>query len=413
MAFSELIKGFDKIRDYMRDFYILGFKSRNDFTIKSARTYDDEKRRIEGYLFPYVCWESDKRGKRVYVSLDASHLNSNPLYNAWKAKSFTDRDITLHFAILSALKQGECGISELTDRVCALTEGVFESQTVRLKANEYAAEGLLAKTRKGKTDYYALPPLGLESMPVPRENLLNAVRFFQGAAPFGFVGSTILDQEREQNDCFGMKHHYIVHTLEDGVLLACLQAMTEQRVVRFVQQSSRLGRESTIHGIPLQIFVSAQTGRRYLCLYTPGTQRLHSFRLDFIKTVEALEPVEDYASLRQRLDSATPKCWGVSFGGGTRRGRVLRVKLWIDEEAETYVLHRIRREGRGGCLERLEPNVFLYSRECHDPGESMQWVKTFTGRILSLEGASKETVEQFYSDMARMSAMYAQPGGEG
>ena len=50
MAYSELIKNFDKIRDYMRDFYVYGFKSRDDYTKKSARSYDDEKRRIESWL---------------------------------------------------------------------------------------------------------------------------------------------------------------------------------------------------------------------------------------------------------------------------------------------------------------------------------------------------------------------------
>ncbi len=32
MAFNELIKNFDHIRQMMRDFYIFGFKSRADFT---------------------------------------------------------------------------------------------------------------------------------------------------------------------------------------------------------------------------------------------------------------------------------------------------------------------------------------------------------------------------------------------
>ena len=34
--FQELIKNFDRIRDYMRQFYVYGFKSRNDFDAKSA-----------------------------------------------------------------------------------------------------------------------------------------------------------------------------------------------------------------------------------------------------------------------------------------------------------------------------------------------------------------------------------------
>ena len=48
--FNELIKNYEKIREYMRDFYVYGFKSRDEYNEKSLRSYDDEKRRIESYL---------------------------------------------------------------------------------------------------------------------------------------------------------------------------------------------------------------------------------------------------------------------------------------------------------------------------------------------------------------------------
>ena len=44
MAYSELIKNFDRIRDYMREFYVYGFKSREEYDKKSARSYDNERR---------------------------------------------------------------------------------------------------------------------------------------------------------------------------------------------------------------------------------------------------------------------------------------------------------------------------------------------------------------------------------
>ena len=52
--FQELIKNFDRIRDYMRQFYVYGFKVRNDFQDKSPRTYDNERRRIESWLADYT-----------------------------------------------------------------------------------------------------------------------------------------------------------------------------------------------------------------------------------------------------------------------------------------------------------------------------------------------------------------------
>ena len=32
MAYNELVKNFKRIRDYMREFYVYGFKSRDEFT---------------------------------------------------------------------------------------------------------------------------------------------------------------------------------------------------------------------------------------------------------------------------------------------------------------------------------------------------------------------------------------------
>jgi len=408
VPFSELIKNFNKTRDYMRDFYIYGFKARGDFSAKSPRTYDDEKRRIESWLDRYVRWENDSRGKRVYISLDASEMDANPLYAAWKSRSFTDNDITLHFVMLSVLQSGEKNVAELTDAVCEISGRTFEAQTVRNKANEYMAEGLLRKEKRGKTDYYRLSGLTLESLPADKNRLLEAICFFQETAPFGFTGSTILDQNDAINEIFRFKHHYIVHTLEDGVLYELLRAVQEKRRVLFTQQSSRLAIEAQQVCIPLQIFISVQSGRRYVCAYIERTKRFHNFRLDFIKKAKLLDAVEAFDELQKRLDRAKRFCWGVSFGGSARK-QTLHVKLHIDEEKEKYVLERLRREGRGGEIKRVEKDTFLYIKELYDTTEMMAWVKSFTGRILSLEGTNREAIRNFYSDMERMAAMY---GGE-
>ena len=54
-SYSELIKSFERIRSYMREFYVYGFKSREEYNRKSARSYDDERRRIESWLGDYFC----------------------------------------------------------------------------------------------------------------------------------------------------------------------------------------------------------------------------------------------------------------------------------------------------------------------------------------------------------------------
>ena len=106
MAYSELIKNFDRIRDYMRQFYVYGFKSRNEYDKKSARSYDNERRRIESWLGDFMGFRQTADGKNVFLSVDSRSIPRNPLYNAFKAKSFTAGDVTFHFYVLDLLQDG-------------------------------------------------------------------------------------------------------------------------------------------------------------------------------------------------------------------------------------------------------------------------------------------------------------------
>lgn len=84
-------------------------------------------------------------------------------------------------------------------------------------------------------------PFLLRDCRFPWEQLLTAVTYFQEAAPFGFIGSTILDQENQSNEWFQFKHHFIVHTLEDGVLADVLTAIRQQKRISFENRSTRSG----------------------------------------------------------------------------------------------------------------------------------------------------------------------------
>lgn len=404
-AFSELIRNFDKIRDFMRDFYIYGSKRRGDFDGKSARTYDNEKRRIESYLGPYVQWNHDAGGKRTFVSLNSAQIKSNPLYAAWKSKAFTDGDIMLHFALLDVLRDGGAKhAGQLTEEISALLDHTFDVQTVRGKCREYEAQGILRSEKQGRTLLYSL---STEALPPA---LYDAVAFFSEAAPLGEIGSFLLEGADVPNDTFRFKHHFIVHTLEDDILLELLQAMREKRQVRMVNFSQRSKMEYPCTGTPLKIFSSAVTGRRYVCLWLDGYRRnFVTRRLDYVASVELLAPDAQYDEKHAALENALPQVWGVSFSD--LRQEQLYMKLWIDEETEGYVLERVQREGRGGSVKRLSENVYLYTVDLYDSSEILPWVKTFTGRILLLESSNPEVTRRFYSDMERMRRMYL-PEGE-
>ena len=128
MAYSELIKNFSKIREYISQFFIYGFKSRNEYDSKSARSYDNERRRIESWLGDYMSFRQNPDGKNVFFAVDSRSIPSNPLYNVFKAKSFTSNDITLHFCILDMLADS-CKLSagEIAEKLSNEYLSVFEN----------------------------------------------------------------------------------------------------------------------------------------------------------------------------------------------------------------------------------------------------------------------------------------------
>ena len=130
-SFSELIKSFDKTRDYIRDFFIYGFKVRNEFTGKSSRTYDDEKRRAESWLGDIFRYDNTRRGKQVSITVDSGHISENPLYSAYYSKSFTDNDIKLHFMLMDILDGKSLNVREITESLNSTYGQLFDEQTVR------------------------------------------------------------------------------------------------------------------------------------------------------------------------------------------------------------------------------------------------------------------------------------------
>ena len=404
--FQELIKSFAKSRDYVRDFFVYGFKTREDFSQKSGRTYDNERRRIESWLSHYIQRDYSPQGKSISIVLNSNLLLTNPLYRVWKSKSFTDNDIMLHFFLMDLLQDKEPRtIEELTSEIFTNYDVLFEPQLIRKKVKEYEKEGLLTCQKSGKQyRYLCKDPLAF-SIPDELPALLDAVRFYHIAAPLGIVGSTILDNQKTDNDLFTTKHGFFVHSLEDEIVLALLAAIQEHKSVVLTQQSTKTKLIQSIQGLPLKFFVSTRTGRRYLCLYLPAKERFTNLRLDSIKEVKTKDIANDYETYKQALERNLSKIFGVSFGTAHTNDQI-KLTLQIDEEKEAFILDRLLREGRGGTVTKIEKNIFTYEIEVFDGNEMMPWVKTFIGRIVSFESNKQYLKNKFYYDVNRMIAMY-------
>lgn len=399
MAYKELVKDISSVREYLRDFLIFGFRTRKDFSGKSARTYDDERRRIEGWLGGALSYEYRTGGKAVFLSLDAASLPTNPLFRAFEAKSFTDNDITLHFFLLTLLADGRARHAEEIQAGLNDAHGrYFETSTLRRKLAEYEALGLLAVTKRGTKKCYTLAPLTASALLGPLSHAAALLQFARGAMPLSVVGHFLSDGLPDAS--VRMKHSYLSAVLEEEVLLALLSAIREKRAVLLTKQ-----KDETVSVLPLRILWSTQTGRHYLLARTLTRRRLSVFRLDAVRSAAPLkEPLETEAGDHRLPAKLLRPLWGTSTA--QRRPEVLTMTVTIDENEEFFIVQRLRRESRGGHVEQLYSGLWRFTRKVADAGEMQNWIKTFTGRIASLESTSGRTEERFADDIRRMSEMY-------
>lgn len=398
--FHELIKNFPKTREYVRDFFVYGFKTRNEFKEKSPRTYDNERRRLESWLSPYIRKDYVSKGSNISLAIDSNLLDDNPLFRVWKTRSFTDNDIVLHFLILDLLQDGRpLTAEEITDRLLTEYEALFDTQTVRRKCNAYAREGLLDKKKSGKTVLFSHDS-ELTHWLKANEEVTDALAFYQIAECFGIIGSYLTDQLDSHNRSFRVKHSFFVHTLEDEILLQLLGAMAQKQRIRLEIKSSRTQTAVCADCVPLKIFVSARSGRRFLCGFTEKGKRFTCYRLDSIKKVLPLDHSGRYEELSTQLGRNLPKLWGVSFQGPEdRRLDRLTMTLQVLEPEEHYIVERLIREGRGGTVTRTAQDTYTYEISVFDCNEMLPWIRTFIGRILSLECTAKSVEQKFYRDL--------------
>lgn len=405
MAYSELIKNYERIRYYMRQFYVYGFKSRGEYDAKSARSYDNERRRIESWLGEYMCFRQDAGGKQVFLSVDSRNIFHNPLYQSFKAKSFTDKDITLHFYLLDILADGQAfSIKEIIkrlDETLSQFERPFplDESTVRNKLREYEQLGLLTSQKQGRITLYQLPkePLDLHTWE-------EALSFYSEENPLGVVGSFLLDQLENPPQHFTFKHHFLLHALDSQILCTLLMSIREHRRVEFTAHSSGGGAPASRKGYPMKIFISSQTGRQYLLYYYIPTRRLLFQRIDAI--VEVIPGPEDpsYQTYEQSYRRFRKKLWGVSTGT-THTLEHLEMTIHINAN-EPHILQRLEREKRFGQVEKLDAYTYRFSADVYDATEMLPWLRTFIGRIVALQCSNQQVTDTFYADLRQMLALY-------
>ncbi|MBC1566797.1 WYL domain-containing protein [Listeria booriae] len=405
-SFNELIKNFAVIRNYVREFYVYGFKQREDFTEKSGRSYDNVRRRVESYLREYVDVEQQGSGKALRLFIDPNGITENQMFAVWQAKSFTKNDVFLHFVLMDIFQMGEAySVNQVlaridTDYLVCFADGfLIEALTLRKKLAEYVELGVLQRESRGREVYFSRVA-GV----VLSDRAKMALQFFKEMAPLGVLGHYLLQQEKALDSVFSYKHYFVMHVLEEQVCLDLLEAIRAERWVLL----SLYGRERVVRFMPVKLLVSAQSGRRYVVGKSKRGQFFAFHRLDQIEFVELDEVATDFEVDVAHFDEVRKFMWSAGFD--RRVVHELRVTLCIDEVRESYMLERIRNEGRHGTLTRVTANRFVYAIATYDLNGMKPFLRTFIGRIEKIDAQDDAWERQFYAELADMYRLYFEEG---
>lgn len=416
MAYRELIKNFTKIREYLRDFYVYGFKNRDDFAInsKSARTYDDEKRRLESWLGDYMCFTKTSEGKTVFLSIDPRNVQHNPLYKTWKTKSFTDIDITLHFILLDILIEAKNSLSlkSILKQIDFYLKdfknpNTVDESTIRKKLNEYISEGIIKNQKNGKSIIYSInSPYEFTD----KNSLNDILNFYSEIAPCGVIGSFLLDKVELKNfelkNHFNFKHHYITSSMDSEILCEIFTAIRQRKTIEIEVQNRKTKINSKINVLPLQIFISVQSGRQYLLGFDFNHKQISSFRLDNMNSVKILNVANDYEKKRLDLEKLKKNMWGVSTKSDFN-SEIEHIDFTITfEKYENFIYKRLLREKRTGTVTKIDENHIKFEIDVYNSEELIPWIRTFICRITEIHFSNENLENRFKSDIQKMYEMY-------
>ena len=407
MQYSELIKNFERVRETMRDFFVYGFRTRSEYTKKSSRSYDDERRRLESWLGDYMYFRQTPDGKNIFLTIDSRAVSHNPLYAAWKSKSFTDGDITLHFLLMDILDTPETiltltEITEQIDEKLSLfpSARLYDESTVRKKLKEYTEEGIVKSEKRGRNMVYRR---AVGDAPLPDPDFLD---FFSEVSPCGVVGAFLLDKTGDHDNHFAFKHHYIAGAMDSGVMYELFRAMKGKRLVTLELYVRAREQTRVYEAVPLRILISVQSGRQYLMAYVPRYGRISSCRLDSIVSVNQGVLAEDYDMRREEFEQMRSHLWGVSTHGASRDA-LEHVEFTVRfEDNEQHIFTRLKREKRCGTVVGLDNHTARFSADVYDSSELVPWIRTFIRRITEIHFSNPELDRQFREDLNAMYRLY-------
>lgn len=412
-----LIRDYENIRQILRDIYIFGCFTRDDFIEMgiSGRKYDNEQRRISAYL-PDKFIQKRRIDKKVllYCSYQMEDSEKNYLADTYRNKSFTSLDIMAFFFVQQILSNGqEMTATELLDSMPNYNDSVvFTKDNLRVKLDELTEKGFITSRKEGRTVRYRLiEDIWKDFLDDELLDLSLYLEFLKNVSPieipYYFLEQKLhlyMECERHiefgHNKIFAFKHNHFFNSLDNNVLLQILSSCNLKEAV-----SVNMDDDTKRKVLPSHVIHDSTYGRQYLYCFDLIRNVQSVIRIDKILSVCSLRKMQsEELRIIDGMAVFLNECWCTS--GVNEELKEIIIEFRFDESNEGFILRRIEREGHGGQISRIEAGLFEYRIRLRDPNEMIPWIRSFGERakVISCEG--KNVIDTIANDWKRAVEKY-------
>lgn len=427
---SDLLIGeYERIRHILRDFYIFGCFTKDDYVEKSfisPSKYDQDQRKINAYL-PEDFISKKKKNRKIiqFCRYNMYKDRENYIANTFRCRNFSELDIKTYFYVLQYLNEKDMGLSELCEIINDIGYGEvndYQRETMRKKLIKFEEAEYITRYGDEKRPKYKLNRDILKDLSDDEiEDICIMLELVKNReilqVPFLFLQKKLelylycnRNIKNIDKDFFLYKHNHLFNVLDNEILLELLKAINNKSCVQITLvnniENNDKGQECSFEVMPIKIIYDIVYGRQYLFSFSNEENEFIISRIDRIKKVETGEKIKD-EELNEILKGASieEKSWCTS-NISESIDTTVKIEFKFDEKNEFFILERIKREGQHGKITKLEEGRYLFEIEVKDPGEMIPWIRSFGERAKIIESGDFKIEEKIISDWEELLKKY-------
>ena len=422
MALSDsklLIRDYENIRHILRDVYMYGCFSREDFIAKgiSGRKYDNEQRRITAYL-PEDFIQKRRENKKVvlYCSYDKKESYSNKLAETYRNKSFTMFDVMSYFYVLHILcLTTEATAAQILEDIPNYNEEcIFTNATLRNKLDELESIGLIYSRKRDGNVYYSLSDdIWNDFSDDEMLDIYQFVTYMRNTAvlevPYFFLQQKLKlymkvnrNINPEEFSTIHYEYNHLFNVLDDCVVIEILSAIQLCKSMHLEVKSINGNYETDI--VPIEVIHDSVYGRQFLLCIKCEEKEVSIIRIDRIIRANIMDDIisEDIEYIT-KMKQLSEHCWSVS-GLDQALTKVI-IEFYIKDN-EKFVLRRLNKEKQHGFIEQISSEVYRYEIEVGDPTEMIPWIRSFGERAKVISSGDYKIEEQIKANWKKAVEKY-------